>query len=176
MRSESQNGRPRSRFPGRWLKRAAMACLAMMLAAGGVAASSFYFPSVRKVLPSSVADVYPAFDRLAVAAGFGVTQLAVTGYSNTSDSEIFKALGSIKGQSIFFVDLDAARQRVEKLAWVDRAVMTRVLPGDVQVHIIEREPFAVWRRRNLFFLIDAQGAGIGACATARLCGAAAGAG
>jgi cell division protein FtsQ len=99
----------------------------------------------------------PLLQRALATVGFGIDQVSVTGQTYTSDNEIFDAVDLANVTS--FVDLDstAVRARIERLPWVKTAELTRIFPGELQIRITERTPFALWRRGDRDFLIDRTG-------------------
>jgi cell division protein FtsQ len=96
-------------------------------------------------------------DRLAELAGFGLRQVSVTGHRFTPDDAIFDAFDPINVRSQLRFDSVAVRERIERLPWVDTASITRILPDQISVRIVERTPFAVWQRGSREMLIDANG-------------------
>ena len=54
-------------------------------------------------------------------------------------------------------DSRAAQDRIERLPWVERASIERVLPDRLEVRVSERSPVAVWRLGDRNFLIDKSG-------------------
>jgi cell division protein FtsQ len=54
-------------------------------------------------------------------------------------------------------DSRAAQRRIESLPWVERASVERVLPDRLDVHVVERAPYAVWRLNGRHFLVDKAG-------------------
>ena len=54
-------------------------------------------------------------------------------------------------------DSRAAQDRIERLPWVERASIERVLPDRLEVRVTERSPYAVWHLGNRRFLIDKSG-------------------
>lgn len=96
----------------------------------------------------------------AAAAGFRLDEVTVEGRSRTAPGDVLLALGATQGQFIFDIDLDAARTRLERLEWVERATVSRRLPGTVHIRLVEREPFAVWQRGGRLSLVDVTGAPI----------------
>lgn len=102
-------------------------------------------------------DIVRTTDQLTVGAGLGINQIAVTGFKNTLTDDIFGALKIDQSGSILAYDVAAARQRLERLDWVQSAQVTRALPDGLTVSIRERTPFAVWQHHQLMFLIDADG-------------------
>ena len=61
------------------------------------------------------------------------------------------------GMPLMAVDLDVVQGRIEALPWVRRATVTRVLPGDINIEIEERVPFALWQHDGKLRLIDREG-------------------
>ena len=105
----------------------------------------------------SILSVGRTADALAVTAGLGVNQIAVTGSRNTLSDDIFAALHLDQPGSLLVYDTAAARSRLETLPWVETAQVTRVLPDGLEITIRERQPFAVWQHKQLMFLVDADG-------------------
>lgn len=68
-----------------------------------------------------------------------------------------KAIRLARGAPILTFDLDAARRRVEALAWVHRASVERILPNTVLLNVEERQPAALWQHNGKFALIDDEG-------------------
>ncbi len=95
-------------------------------------------------------------------AGFRLQVVDVAGVEAASFDEVRAALGLEYGQSIFALDLEAARQRALALEWVGEAHVFRLLPGRVQVVVTEQIPLARWQIDGRFMLIDAAGAPIDA--------------
>ncbi len=52
-----------------------------------------------------------------------------------------------RGDSMLGFSLEAARQRIEALSWVEHAAVERRLPGTLVVNLVERRPFAIWQTR-----------------------------
>ena len=90
------------------------------------------------------AAVGRSIDGSAVAAGFGVTAVQITGEHRTAEADIRQALGIANGQSLFAVDAEQARENLRKLPWVQDAVVHKHFPGTVSVSVIEKQPFALW--------------------------------
>jgi cell division protein FtsQ len=125
-----------------------------LLVLGIVAALAF--ASVARPLPSP-APALAEIERLIELAGFGLTQVSVTGHRYTLDSDIFDAIDLANAHTMLAFDTRAAQDRIERLPWVERASIERVLPDRLEVRIFERSPSALWRRNGRTFLIDATG-------------------
>jgi len=106
---------------------------------------------------TSPAPALAEIERLIELAGFGLTQVSVTGHRYTLDSDIFDAIDLENAHTMLAFDTRAAQDRIERLPWVERASIERVLPDRLEVRILERSPSAVWRRNGRTFLIDATG-------------------
>ena len=102
-------------------------------------------------------SVSDRLDRLAIAAGFGVDQISITGRRFASDNRIFDALGVSPAISLLRFDARAARARIEALPWIKSARLMRVFPDRLSVEVRERVPFAIWQNNDTRKLIDAEG-------------------
>jgi cell division protein FtsQ len=118
-------------------------------------------PNSRARTPS----ILPEIERLAEMAGFGLQQVAVSGHRFTPDSDIFDAVGLARARTLLTFDPGAARERLERLPWVERASIERIIPDRLEVTILERAPFAVWQAEGRTFLIDRTGRVLTAVAT-----------
>jgi len=48
--------------------------------------------------------------------------------------------------SLLFLDADATRERLKTNSWIADATVRKLLPGQLQIEIKEREPFALWQK------------------------------
>ena len=94
-------------------------------------------------------------------AGLSIADVVVSGRVETSRRALARALAAPQGGSIIAFDSQAAQRRIEALGWVRRASVARHLPDTIAVTIVERRPFAIWRRGKRRSLIDREGAVIG---------------
>jgi cell division protein FtsQ len=120
---------------------------------GAAALVSMAAPSARGRAPSILVEI----EWLAEMAGFGLQQVAVSGHRFTPDGDIFEAVGLGRARTLLTFDPGAARERLERLPWVERATIERIIPDRLEVTILERAPFAVWRVDGRAFLIDKSG-------------------
>ncbi len=97
-----------------------------------------------------------AEDRL----GLRVRDVLTQGRQRTSRPELTQALASYEGQYILAVDLQAVRQRLERLPWVRRATVKRLLPSTLLVRLEEHQPAALWRGPEGLRLIGRDGEAI----------------
>ena len=159
LRPTSRSGRaaPRRRRPvsrgTRWIRRlAAASALAAALATGAVLSWHAGWPA------AAVDHARKAAETALAGAGLRVDQIYLEGRRHATVKEVSEALAVARGTPLLSVDLDAARQRVERLAWVRAASVRRAFPAALRVVIAERRPVALWQRRKQLVLIDDEGA------------------
>ncbi len=90
-------------------------------------------------------------------AGFTVRQVDVEGASNQSRLSIYRELLTGGSDSMFLVDLPAARQRLLALPWIEDASVARRWPDRLEVRLRERRPAALWQVHGRIRLIDRTG-------------------
>lgn len=110
---------------------------------------------VRSLRPSNT--VATLGERIGVGSSMVVQDIRIQGLDKTPEPLLRAALGISRGDRLLGFSLEAARTRIESLAWVQRATVERRLPGTVVVTIEERRPFAVWQNGGKFQLIDRAG-------------------
>lgn len=93
----------------------------------------------------TVTTVNDGANALVGDAGFGISEVHLTGNKRTPPQSILAALGFEPGQSIFGADIQGARARLLKLDWVAEADVRRRYPDDISVRIVEKLPFALWQ-------------------------------
>ena len=98
-----------------------------------------------------------AADRMERAAGLTISRVVVTGRDRSDRTAILAALGAQRGASILSFDCAAARERLMQMPWVADARVRRVFPGDIEVDLDERLPFAVWQNDGRLMLVDKTG-------------------
>lgn len=90
-------------------------------------------------------------------AGFGISEISMTGQSLTSETTVLNALGLHGNSSIFSLDAEAARARLEALPSVESATVRKIYPGEVAVTLHEPVAVARWRMDGQTFVVDASG-------------------
>jgi cell division protein FtsQ len=96
-------------------------------------------------------------ERAVELAGFGLSQVSVSGHRFTADTDIYAALDLDSTRTLLTFDASAARARIEQLPWISRASIERVVPDRIEIRVTERVPFAVWRSGERNWLIDRAG-------------------
>jgi cell division septal protein FtsQ len=90
---------------------------------------------------------------------FEVKKIDVRGTTRTSVGEIEKLVSlNTEKSGVWNADLKEIKDRVEKLAFVKSAAVSRVLPDGVRVNVVERVPKAVVRFGAGDFWVDEEGA------------------
>ena len=86
---------------------------------------------------------------------FGIKKIDLRGVSRASKDDVGKIVGSqVERSGVWNADLNEIKERVEKLAYVKTAAVSRVLPDGVRVNLIERVPKAVVRIKGGDFWVD----------------------
>jgi cell division protein FtsQ len=87
----------------------------------------------------------------------GATDIQASGLTEVSRSEMLPVFGEDIGRNVFFVPLDERRKQLESIPWIERATVMRVLPDQIRVNVVERQPVAFTRQGQQIGLVDANG-------------------
>ncbi len=93
-----------------------------------------------------------------INAGLKVERVTLQGRNRAPAEDIYRAVNTEQGASLGHLDLEAIRERVEALGWVEHAAIARHWPDTLHVSIVERSPYAIWQINGELNLIDASGA------------------
>jgi cell division protein FtsQ len=124
------------------LPRGAGVAAALALVLGGIGYGVVKGDHVGEV----VAFLEDARDQAANAVGFNITDLTVTGQNQLTKEEVLAAARVTGRSSLLFLDADATRERLKANSWIADATVRKLLPGQLQIEIKEREPFALWQK------------------------------
>lgn len=105
----------------------------------------------------TIHNVRRATDRLAAEAGFGISEIHLSGNSRVPPETILAALGMQPGGSIFAADLPAARARILSLDWIASADVVRRYPDAIFVNVVEKRPFALWQSPDGIAVVERSG-------------------
>jgi cell division protein FtsQ len=94
---------------------------------------------------------------VAADAGFVVNKVLAEGRNQTTSSQVLRALDVRIGHPIFDIDLEAARERVAALPWVESVTVERRLPDTLYLQITEAEPMALWQHERQLRLLSRKG-------------------
>jgi cell division protein FtsQ len=107
--------------------------------------------------PSIIAALKDARDEAANSAGFRLVALRLSGNRHVSREEVLAASGVTGRTSVLFLDVEETRARLRENPWIADVSVLKLYPGELQIGITEREPFAVWQREGRFFVIADDG-------------------
>ena len=91
----------------------------------------------------------------------GTGDIQATGLTEVSRTEMMPVFGEDIGRNIFFVPIDQRRRALEQIPWIERATVMRVLPDQIRVAVVERQPVAFTRHGEQIGLVDANGVLLG---------------
>ena len=97
------------------------------------------------VIGRSYHAVGRGIDAITADAGFGISEIHITGNRRTPYRQVLEVLGMKPGQSIFSADLWSARSRLARLEWIASAEIHRRYPDAIFVTLVEKRPFALWQ-------------------------------
>jgi cell division protein FtsQ len=87
----------------------------------------------------------------------GASNIKATGLTEVSRTEMLPVFGEDIGRNIFFVPLGERRRQLEEIPWIQSATVMRVLPDQISVSVVERQPVAFTRQGQQIGLVDASG-------------------
>ncbi|MCJ8324531.1 MAG: FtsQ-type POTRA domain-containing protein [Rhizobiales bacterium] len=90
-------------------------------------------------------------------AGVNVQEVKLHNRKHSNKQDILAALDVKIGTPLLSFDVDAARKRIEKLGWIERADVQRIFPDRLDVSIVERNPYAIWQINGKHYLVDKNG-------------------
>jgi cell division protein FtsQ len=96
-----------------------------------------------------------ARNEAAKAAGFRIVSVAVSGNQHIDREELIRI--AIGKASLLFLDVAATRKRLESNPWVAEATVLKLYPGELQIDIKERAPFALWQIQGSVVVIADDG-------------------
>lgn len=90
-------------------------------------------------------------------AGFEVHRVEVRGVKHLNELKVYEKALAERNQAMPLVDVDALRDQLMQLSWVEDARVSRQLPDTLVIDIVERKAVAVLRKPDRLVLIDATG-------------------
>jgi cell division protein FtsQ len=87
----------------------------------------------------------------------GAGNIEATGLTEVSRAELLPVFGEDIGRNIFFVPLAERRRQLEKIPWIEKATVMRLLPDQIRVSVVERQPVAFVRQGPQIGLVDSSG-------------------
>lgn len=87
----------------------------------------------------------------------GSSDIQATGLSQVSRADLLPVFGEDIGRNIFFVPLSQRRMELEQIPWIQSATVMRLLPDQIRVSVVERQPVAFVRSGRQIGLVDSHG-------------------
>ncbi|MBS7813558.1 cell division protein FtsQ/DivIB [Roseococcus pinisoli] len=102
-------------------------------------------------------DAATSLASLGRGPGFSIQEIRIEGREFSPREALLTAIATTPGEPILDFDPAAAKERLERIAWVEHAHVERRLPGTILIRLVERRAFAVWQKDRQFALIDREG-------------------
>ena len=87
----------------------------------------------------------------------GTSNIQAVGLTEVNRAEMLPVFGEDIGRNVFFVPLAERRKQLEQIPWVQHATVMRLLPDQIRVSVVERQPVAFVRHGQQIGLVDANG-------------------
>jgi cell division protein FtsQ len=87
----------------------------------------------------------------------GASQIQATGLTEVSRAQMLPVFGEDIGRNIFFVPISQRRKELEAIPWVEHVTVMRLLPDQIRINVVERQPVAFTRHSQQIGLVDANG-------------------
>lgn len=89
--------------------------------------------------------------------GFAVNDVVLEGRLRTPKKQVLNLLELERGYPIFSVDLEKSKEKLERLPWIKRASVERVLPDTLLIRVVEKKPVSLWQYKGKAYLMDKDG-------------------
>ncbi len=97
---------------------------------------------------------------LASVVGLNASDIVITGQVETSEADVWEALGFQPGGSLVGFGVGEARARLLELPWVRDVAVRKLFPGTLQVALVEKRAVAVWQHNDRLTVVERSGAPI----------------
>jgi cell division protein FtsQ len=87
----------------------------------------------------------------------GTGNIVTSGLGEVTRADLLPVFGEDVGRNVFFVPLNERREQLEKIPWIEKATVMRVLPDQLRIAVVERTPVAFVRHGQQIGLVDANG-------------------
>ncbi len=108
-------------------------------------------------MPAAVETARDMADSAANLAGFRIANVNLSGQNHVTPGDILATAGVKPTSSLLFLDAEAARTRLEGLAWIKRATVQKLYPDRLDIQVVEREGFALWQKDGKINVIARDG-------------------
>jgi cell division protein FtsQ len=83
--------------------------------------------------------------------------IEIVGARNATRAQVLQVMGADIGRNVFFIPLGERKHQLEKIPWIESAVVMRLLPNRLRIALRERTPIAFAKVGERVALIDANG-------------------
>ncbi|HLY40941.1 MAG TPA: FtsQ-type POTRA domain-containing protein [Terracidiphilus sp.] len=87
----------------------------------------------------------------------GSSAIQASGLAEVTRAQLLPVFGEDIGRNIFFVPIAERRKQLEQIPWIQKATVMRLLPDQIRVSVVERQPIAFVRHGQQIGLVDANG-------------------
>jgi cell division protein FtsQ len=108
-------------------------------------------------VPSLMATVKDACDRIGNAAGFRIVSIALSGNHQISREEVLAIAGITGTTALIFLNVEDVRERLKRNPWIADATVRKLYPGALEIGIKERVAFALWQKNRRLSVISDDG-------------------
>jgi cell division protein FtsQ len=109
-----------------------------------------------------------ASGRVASLFGFAADGIKIAGLKYHDAESVLTPIGVRPGGSLIGFDAANARKMLENMDWVLSAKVMRMFPNQLEISVVEREPFALWQRGGSHYVIDKTGSAMSSLDPARM--------
>lgn len=95
-------------------------------------------------------------DYLEKTLGFSLENIVIEGAQKTKRDTILKILKE-KDNSLFSKSPELIRDKLEKINWVEKAVVRRIFPNKMIINLYEKKAIAFFKSSKTYYLIDEKG-------------------
>ena len=88
---------------------------------------------------------------------FNLTQISASDGINVKSEEILNTFNIQKGTNVFKIDYKNIEKSIEKLPYIQSANANLILPSEIKIEYMEREPFALIKYLESYLVMDKYG-------------------
>ena len=96
-------------------------------------------------------------DMAARSAGFDIQAVSISGIKELSETQVLEMAGIGPKKSLALLDAQAMRARLLRSPFIQEASVRKLFPGQLELKITEREPFALWQMDGKITVIARDG-------------------
>lgn len=141
-----KNARKRLRLHFSWRSAIILGVVVLTLGGGAIAGYALWKSGA---IDNGKAWIDGLTKRVTGFAPFPLEDVTVEGRKHVTKDAVLKALNASRGDSLLTVDLHGARERLERIEWVEYAAVERRWPDTIHVALRERQAVALWQSRSV---------------------------